>query len=324
MIQHTIGMASLPNEILLQLLMTFETRALIPLSLVSHRFYDLVIRILQNRLLRVSSLEDHQLVLESFHPCSRLSAPPLACEYQGTDAFSNKTAAGSLYDDVPDCERLGKLSGLYSHFKPILPEETKTRRPHSAGDVPGHPDTSTLFPGPSLETEFKDEMPGSILRLESYEIFSQLVTITSLVKIGPRKGFFLSCVDIGEGVIRIWRNWLADRVTAAASLKSATLSTSTYPSTDELHCAESALERNARMLWLDKNKTVGLRLRVTEHQDEVNMSILLRADEDAPVAYKVQYEELVIKTTALLCTVEESLQQESNHACKTVVMWNWK
>lgn len=161
-------------------------------------------------------------------------------------------------------------------------EEKKARRPHPAGDVPGHPNSSTWFPGPSLETEAKDDVPGSNVNLESHELFSQLVTIANLVKVGPKRGLFLSCVNISEGVIRIWRDWLAERVKATGS----TAGTSANPLDNE----ESEDEHNARMLWIDNSKTVGLRLRISEHKDVRNRPLLLRADEDAPVSYTLQYE----------------------------------
>lgn len=238
-------------------------------------------------------MKDHKLVLECFHPSSKLSTPHLFCEYLGTDGLSSEIAGeGSLYDDVEDCERLGKLAGLYSHFKPVMAEEKKPRRPHPAGDVPGHPDSSTFFPGPSEETDVKDSTPGSTVNLESHELFSQLVTITNLVKVGPKRDLLLSCVNIGEGVIRIWRDWLAKRATASPS------TIESGPS--KLHqSTEESKERESQMLWTDSSKTVGLRFRITEEKDVRNGPVLLGIDEDAPVSYKLHYEG-ISRTSSLL------------------------
>lgn len=304
MVENTTEIASLPNELLIQVLTYFSTRTLLPLALVSNRFHDVVVQILHTRLLHAASLKDHKLVLECFHPSSKLSTPHLFCEYLGTDGLSSEVAGeGPLYDDVEDFGRLGKLSGLYSHFKPVLPDEKKVRIPHPAGDVPGHPNTSTSFPGPSEETESEDGIPGSDINLESHELFSQLVTITNLVKVGPRRGLFLSCVNIGEDIIRIRRDWLANRVKANAS-----------------NDKESEDEYQNRMLWVDRGKTVGLRLRISEQKDVANRPILLGIDEDAPVSYSLHYEELVIRTTQLLLAVEESLVDEENHTGNAVII----
>lgn len=305
------------------------------MALVSHRFHDIVLRILHNRLLHAASLRDHKLVLECFHPSSKLSAPHLFCEYLGTNGLSNEIEGeGSLYEDVEECGRLGKLSGLYSKFRPIIPElEKKVRRLHPAGGA---------FPGPSTEQiESKYNLPGDTVNLESHELFSQLVTITNLVKVGPKRGLFLSCVNISDGVIRIWRDWLADRAKNSAASKHVPSSVlEGESSTNPPDIEESEDELEARTLWVDNKKTVGLRLRVSEQEDVTNRPLLLRVDEDAPVSYTLHYEgksianslflkitkkvppELIIRTTQLLLQVEESLLQERNHSGKAIVIGN--
>ncbi len=77
--------------------------------------------------------------------------------------------------------------------------------------------------------------------LESHELFSQLCTITNLVKVGPKRGLFLSCIIVGEGILRVWRDWLAER-------------------------AKAPDEEESEILWADSKKTVGLRLRVVERE----------------------------------------------------------
>jgi len=330
---QTIGIYALPNELLMPILMPFPTHSLLALTTVSHRFHDLILRILHHRLIHAASLPDHKLVLECFHPSNKLSAPYALCDYLGTDGLSDDTEGeGSLYNDVDKTGRLGKLAGLYSHFRPVLPEEDrlKVRRPHPAGDVPGHPNTSTWFPGPSQQVpaSLDQDLVSIDVHLESHELFSQLCTITNLVKVGPKRGLFLSCVDIGDETIRIFRDWLAERAENNEKHSSSkeplhdlkkleiqadkNASTSTIPDNTEVE------ECSKRMLWVDKSKNVGLRLRVVEKSYTAN-PILLRRDEDAPVSYVLQYEELVIRTTHLLLNVEKSLFQEKNHSGKAIV-----
>lgn len=101
--------------------------------------------------------------------------------------------------------------------------------------------------------------------------------ITNLVKVGPKRGLFKSCVTIGEGIIRIFRPWLAERSNALNS----TFKGTSKGAEDE--------EREKKLLWADAGKHVGLCIKVVERED-INVPVLLRRDEDAPVSYTLQYE----------------------------------
>ena len=111
------------------------------------------------------------------------------------------------------------------------------------------------------------------IHLESHELFSQLMTITSLVKEGPKRGLFLSCVNIGEDTLRVWRDWLAERAGC----------NTTQTKADEEE------EFTNRLLFADTAKHVGLRMRVKERTDGA-APVLLRRDEDVPVSYILEYE----------------------------------
>lgn len=252
------------------MLAPFTTRTLLPLTAVSHRFHDLILRILQHRLIETASLRDHKLILEVYHPSSKLSTPYLLCDYLGTDGITNDTEGEDfLYKDVGKTGKLGKLFGLYSHFRPVQPgEDRKAIRPHPAG---------SWLPGPSngLSEEQDLEFVCQNVNLESHELFSQLCTVTNLVKVGPKRGLFLSYVNIGDDVTRIWRDWLAERATLWKSLSSGLV-----PEDEEYQ---------KRLLWADKGKNVGLRFRVFEKAD-TPIPILLAHDEDPPVSYTLQYE----------------------------------
>lgn len=105
-----------------------------PLTTVSHRFHALILRILHYRLLLSASLKEYKLILECFHPTSKLIEPHVFCKYLGTDGLSNKyEGEGSLYENVETAQQLGRLSTLYSRFRP---EVTVEERSNGARLVP--------------------------------------------------------------------------------------------------------------------------------------------------------------------------------------------
>lgn len=244
------------------------------------------------RLTTAATLAQHKLILEAFHPSTKLSTPHFFCDYNGTpglDTFDSRTDASTLRDcgDSYESEQgeqgegvhvgqLGTLAGLYSHFTPVIPENdgTSIRRPHPAGDVPGHTGTSTWYPDelPLLAPP----IPSQIMNLESHELFSQLCVITNLVKMGPKRGLFLSCVNIDEGVIRVWRDWLVERAGHTERVE-----------------RDAAQGGNGRpdekgTLWVDNRRDVGLRVRVVQRLEDG--PVLLARDDDAAVSYTLFYE----------------------------------
>jgi hypothetical protein len=266
--------------------MRFPTRTLLPLAVVSYRFHDLILRIVHHRLLTAASLQDYKLILECFHPSAKLTTPGIICDYIGTDGLSHGFDSElDLYRGVDRAGRLGKLSGIYSHFRPVGPDEDRRprRQRHPAGDVPGNPNVSSTFPGTSTRNE--TDVPSQIVSLESHELFSQLCTIANLVKAIPNVGFLLSCITIGEGVIRIWRDWLAERAVLPQSKGKASFGTSSIDSAS----GETSFQDKEHILWLDNGCNIGIRLRVIERED-LGTPILMRLDEDAHVTYSIEYE----------------------------------
>jgi hypothetical protein len=270
--------------------MPFPTRTLLPLASVSRRFHDLILRIVHHRLLAAASLQDHKLILECFHPSAKLTTPGLLCDYIGTDGLSKGfNDEVDLYKDVDRVGRLGKLAGIYSHFRPVGPDEERRprRQRHPAGDVPGYPNVSNVFPAASSSN--KAEVPSETVSLESHELFSQLCTIANLVKAVPNVGFLLSCITIGEGVIRIWRDWLAERAVLHRSRGESSIGTSSRSAASNA----ATFEDRERILWLDNGCNVGIRLRVIERED-LGTPILMKLDEDAHVTYSIEYEGMLL------------------------------
>ncbi|PVH73475.1 hypothetical protein DL98DRAFT_519892 [Cadophora sp. DSE1049] len=295
------GIGSLPNEILISMLSTFRTLELLPITLVSHRFHSLIVRILHHRLLETAQLKDHKLILECFHPSTKLSTPYLFCDFIGTHPLDSSSVEQEIQKDDDAIGKLGKLKSLYSHFLPLKPDsDRRIVRSHPAGGS---------FSIPNGLVDQHDQFVCQNIHLESHELFSQLQTITSLVKVGPKRGLFLSSVNIGDSILRIWREWLAERARDG------------LPGTNGESSTETARQRGERLRWADNSETVGLRLRVVEREEDT--PVLVRKDEDPAVSYTLQYEELVIKTTQLLLLVEQSIDQEVNHSGKAVVIGSW-
>ncbi|KAH7120955.1 hypothetical protein B0J11DRAFT_533011 [Dendryphion nanum] len=282
---------SLPNELLLQILVPIPTPQLLPLTVLSHRIYSIILRILQNRLVAASELGSHSLLLECYHPSAKFTEPPLFCTYNGTDGLSRYSELSTDYTDLPT--RLGELRNMYSRFQPHRREFEaggwRVRGP--PGDVPG----SRTFPFPGTTADkFKGESVRQIVGLDSHELFTQLCAQSFLFKIGPRDGVFTASVEVEEGVVRVWREWLKD-MAAKRYQKSPDLedvlsegsSKGKYAVEQERH--ERHDPQDKQTLWVSASKNTGLRFNVKERRTMNEAPILIRADEDAPVSYEVEY-----------------------------------
>ncbi|KAK3985495.1 hypothetical protein QBC44DRAFT_156776 [Cladorrhinum sp. PSN332] len=296
---------SLPNELLIEILSPFPTCDLLPLAAVSRHFYSIILRILQQRLIRATSLPDHRLILECYHPSAKLSTPYLHCDYLHTDK--------ALYSEDEEEARTsgGSLSNLrqaYSHFRPVVQEENKRPRArypprvaqqqqppsanHGDNDAAAASSSSSSPPKWKLETA-----PSLDIFLDGDEMFSQLCTVTNLVKTGPKPGLFLSHVNVSDGLIRVKRDWLAARAKPAAA------------NGDE----------EEGVLWADAAHTVGVRFRVQENTG-IDRPVLVAEGEEIPVAYRLEYEELLVRTSKLLMMVEKSEDQEIATEGKAIVI----
>lgn len=220
-------------------------------------------------------LPDHELILECYHPSAKISTPYLHCNYLGTDGLA------SYEEDEEKQLTFGQLHNLYSRFRPVVQDENRrarSRYPSVSGAVqPEDDDTATLK-----------------IHLDDGEMFSQLCAVTNLVKTGPRRGLFLSHVNINDGVVRVFRRWLAARAAGDQDVDP--------------------------ILWTDRYNTVGLKFRVQENVDERRPAIWSAADEDLPVSYTLVYEEVLVRTSRLLLNVEKSEDQEVTTTGKAIVI----
>ncbi|KAK0715058.1 hypothetical protein B0H67DRAFT_600816 [Lasiosphaeris hirsuta] len=281
---------TIPNEILLSILSTPPTHSLLPLIAVSRRFYLVILRILRQRLLRAAPLPDHRLILECYHPSAKLSTPYLYCDYLYTDGLEPSSPSSypprELADGNPITPTLGMM---YSHFRPVAQDENRRARRRYPRQAAARGDAAPPH----------TECPSQDILLDETEPFSQLCTVTNLVKMGPRPGLFLSHVNVGEGVMRVWRGWLA------------------------ANAADADAHLQAPILWADASQNVGVRFRVTERREVGELGPVLLAVEDVdevPVAYRLEFEELVVRAGRLLLSVERSEAQEVSTSGKALVI----
>lgn len=325
------------TQLLLHLLTALPTPDLLPLAVLSHRIYSIILRILQTRLVTASELSSHTLLLECYHPSAKLTEPPYFCTYHGTDGLTHYDPLSN--DDTNIAARLGEMRNMYSRFRPHRrePENGGRRVRRPPGDVPG----SRTYPG-SPADKFEGETVKQILSLDGYELFTQLVAQTNLVKVGPRHGLFACFVGIEEGVVRVWRQWLKDMAAKGRTPVSNASSRITKQEGKGKEVMQDTVEEKKGMgdesiLWVSQAKNTGLRFNVEERKLRRDAPILIRADdEDMPVSYEIEYDgtllqskscrlykltfaELLIRTSYLLLMLEKSLVQETNESGKAIV-----
>lgn len=143
-----------------------------------------------------------------------------------------------------------------------------------------------------------------ILSLDGHELFTQLVSQTNLVKIGPRNGLFSSFVDVEEGVVRVWRKWLRDVAAEGNRQKSDAVQNEPVEVVGKgkepvLEVTENDEKKGEvdRVLWVTTKKHTGIRFNVQERKLRRDAPILIRADEeDMPVTYEIEYDGMRITT----------------------------
>ncbi|EXM00161.1 hypothetical protein NOF04DRAFT_1029265 [Fusarium oxysporum II5] len=279
MTTHDSFIDILPNETLTSILAPFSTRDLLSFAPINRRIWSLVTRLLRQRLLKAAPLPDNKLILECYHPSDQLYTPYLACRYQGIVAQDGQP----ISEDTPE---LSDLRALYASYKPVFAPENRSikrsrRRPTEAQ--------------PSDDVE--DDTATQDVNLDDGEMFSQLCAVTNLVKEGPRSGLFISHVNIVDGVIRVFRKWLAKMASRQ----------------------DKSQSDSENIIWIDTHNNVGIRFSVAPAASE-HMPLISGPDDDPPVHYKLVYEELLVRASSLLLAVEQSAVQEIGNSGKTLVI----
>ncbi|OCK82054.1 hypothetical protein K432DRAFT_441878 [Lepidopterella palustris CBS 459.81] len=263
------------------------------------------------------------LLLECYPPAQKLTEPPYFCTYHGTDGLDIYTEPDD--HDAAFVSRLGELRRLYSRFRPHRRglEDGGRRVKNPAGDVP---DTRThpISPGKGRAVD-KDELVRQTLSLDGHELFAQLCCVSNLVKIGPRSGLFRCFVEVEDGVLRVWRDWMArmaergEAGRGSESMEQDRSGSGKGKEAVEENVNESPCLDDESILWVSSAKNTGLRLRIRERMSRRDAPILLRVDEDVPVSYEIVYDELLVRTSHLLLMLEKSSIQQDNCIGKAIV-----
>lgn len=281
--------SDLPNELLIHVLSSFPTLSLLQLRSISHHFHNIIIRIVHQRLLLAASLEDRKLILECYHPSAQYTEPYVFCDYLGTPGLSNeREGQGSLYRDLK-IER-GQLKHLYSRFRPSRAEASgrSSSWAHPAGDVPGSR-TNPIDQDSTLQrTEGASDLVTHRVSLDAHELFTQLSITAALVQMGPRRGVFLSFIDIiDKKTQRVWRKWLAEKSKRLTN------------NDNERQGDEAAIidTESDSIIWADQGRTLGLKVQVKETNFRKNAPILLHrdelGDEDLAVSYSLELKGII-------------------------------
>ncbi|KAI3337917.1 F-box domain-containing protein, variant [Ustulina deusta] len=284
MADTTNAFNSLPNELIINALDSLPTRSLLPLAAVSRRFRGLVGRLHYYRLVEATALQGRELVLECYHPCDRVSAPSLFCKYLATDGLPEAGEDADLED----------LNQLYTRFKLYLGDENQ--RPRSRW--------STTSANDATEESLTQKAPSYDVNLDAGDLFTQLCAVTNLVKVGPKRGLFLSIDNVTDGVIRVWRDWLREQAERSA--------------TEQQQDGQTRLD-DPSILWIGTSKNVGVRFRVVP-KEEGQTPLLLSRDEDPAVSYTLEYQELIVRTNKLQLTLETSEAQQVADSGKAIII----
>lgn len=232
-------------------------------------------------------------MLECFHPSSKLTEPHVFCKYLGTDGLSERhDGAGSLYENVDTAHQLGRVTGLYSRFRPEVSKDKEEEGDRSIngsgfGILPGR---MLLLSGVVgfVRADINGSRGGkgddAVIRevtLDGYENFSQLCVVANLVQVKPGTSLLLSASTIEDGFVRLWREWLRRQ------------SERTKKTTEidwEEGSEKARMSSDDDILWVDMGKTVGLKVRVRPKAWDPSLPVLVHQDdqnEDSWVGYEV-------------------------------------
>lgn len=159
---------------------------------------------------------------------------------------------------------------MYSRFKPVRADtDPELARPHPATSNPDDYGAIDISGNASvaLPEEVDDDIVTRTVSMDSHELFSQLCISVVLVQVGPRRGIFLSCMEIlKKKTARIWRQWLLE---------------------NSINSAEGERERT---IWVDHGQNVGLKVRVREKKWKQHVPILQNKDENQAISYDLDLE----------------------------------
>lgn len=127
---------------------------------------------------------------------------------------------------------------------------------------------------PAVPLEAGEPLVTQGIHLDSAEFFTQLCVQTCVAIPGPAGGIYHDYIDLNSGVVRLFRHWLAKE-----NQRKGQVSDEEYPG----------------VLWTNDGEQVGVKFGVKQKAWKRDTPIIVRADEDMPVSYEIQYEGMLSK-----------------------------
>ncbi|KAF2171656.1 hypothetical protein M409DRAFT_63287 [Zasmidium cellare ATCC 36951] len=329
--QDPQGIFRLPNEILLTILSTFPTKELLGFAPVCHQFHSLILRLIHHRLQIATTIDEHTLYLECGPPAAKLTTSKVFCKTLGTDCFEE--LSNDIQKTGGSVGQIGRMGQLFTRFRPVNkePDFRSVPRPHPAGDIPG---SNTYMTPEALAAAWKGDGNDTVSRTVSVDasfLFSQLETLAYLGKLGPR-GLLVKYVEVCDGTIRVWRDWLARQCELKRWTDGEPIVIHQEPESPiskgkaRADSVTSSIEprKDPNILWVNtRGEDVGIKFRVKEQKWRRENPVLFASEIEVPVSYKVDLEEIVIRTTHLLLKLEESASQILNDTGKAMIFGSY-
>ncbi|KAI5366101.1 putative F-box domain-containing protein [Septoria linicola] len=325
--QGVRGIFALPNEILLSILSSFQTKELIQFSTTNRHFHSLVVRLLHQRLQIAAALDGYTLYLECGPPAAKWTLQKVLCTALGTGGMQE------LSDDIEQGQRytgiLRQMGELHSRFRPVTkePDWLSLPRPHPAGDIPG---SRTYVPAEAAAAKLNDagNTVSRTVGIDADCLFSQLETFAFLGRREATLGIMCNIVEVCRGTVRVWRDWLAKQCEnkrwsdgePVAIIQDANTGSAGSDST-----AESVNpHKDASILWLNTGREdYGIKFRVKEQKWRRDQPILASSTYEMPVSYHVELEEILISTSRLLLNLEAAQHRELDGSGRALVFGSY-
>ncbi|VUC31757.1 unnamed protein product, partial [Clonostachys rosea] len=260
-------------------LTNFLVKELVPIACASRRFHSIVAEAIRRRLIEAATLPGHELVFECYHPSARLTTPSLACHFLGV-----KNLPPSADEPKSSLSLIDRQQ--YASLRPTITEEERRSRRRRRRRA-------------SAEDEEEDDSVTEDIYLDEDEHFTQLCTKVHVSRLSPRQGYFLTHVNVFDGVIRLWRDSLAQLASSPLGA--------------------DAQDQRGTLIWADTKRTVGVRLEVTPGGME-RMPVLSGPDDLPPMSYKILYLELLVPVSEMLLAMEKSAIQNDSQTGKAIVI----
>ncbi|KJY00816.1 f-box domain-containing protein [Zymoseptoria brevis] len=324
------GIFNLPNEILLNIFGLFRTDKLVAFAPTCRQFHSIILRLLHSRMQAATALDGHTLYLECYPPFAKWTTSKLFCAYLGTDGLQGLTDELQQSDGrIGHSKRMGEL---FCRFRPSNkePDWTNIRRPHPAGDIPG---TRTYMSQDQMAAETaklldRQTAVTTTITVDAHDLFSQLCTVGYLARREPLRGILSSIQDVCDGTIRVWRDWLSRQCETKRWTDGEAIIVH-HDSRESRGAAQATAgyidpRKDPSILWINTvREQVGIKFRVKEQTWRREPPVAFGSEAEMPVSYRVEMEEVLVRTSHLLLKMEEAREQSLNYGGKAIIFGSY-